>query len=230
MYDFVHNTLLQELVEKEKDESNNEDVTKEDVMKKLGLTSLCIQTIYNWMNQFGFKYSPHRKTYYVNGHEKADTVEYRKGYITQYLANEIRSHRWIQLPISRVEALEKEFLEFNRDDGFEYENNNLTFFEFHIDYHECFTSEWQTIGVPVPEFGANLSVRKKESEKQIIMIGQDKCIFKQFLFSHKHWALPDDTTPPMPKEEGQGVMLSSFVSREFGYGFTLSQAQLDHVN
>ena len=62
------------------------------------------------------------------------------------------------------------------------------------------------------------------------MIGQDECIFKQFLFSHKHWSLPDGTTPPMPKEEGQGVMLSAFVSREFGFGFELTEAQLDHIN
>ena len=34
----------------------------------------------------------------------------------------------------------------------------------------------------------------------------------------------------MPKDEGQGVMLSSCVSREFGYGSNLSPAQLDHAN
>ena len=54
--------------------------------------------------------------------------------------------------------------------------------------------------------------------------------FQALLFSHKHWALPDGTTPPMSKEEGQGVMLSSFVNSEFGYGLELSQAQLDHIN
>ena len=110
MYDFVHNQLLQELIEKERDESNDETITKEEVMKKFRLTSLCIQSIYNWMNLFGFKYSPRRKTNYVHGHEKADTVEYRKHYITRYLSNEIRSHRWIQIPILRVEELEKQYL------------------------------------------------------------------------------------------------------------------------
>ena len=34
----------------------------------------------------------------------------------------------------------------------------------------------------------------------------------------------------MPKEEGQGVMISSFVSCKFGYGMQLSPAQLEHVN
>ena len=77
MHNFVHNELLKELIEKERDESNDESITKEDVMKKLGLTSLCIQTIYNWMNQFGFKYSSRRKTYYVDGYEKAEIMKYR---------------------------------------------------------------------------------------------------------------------------------------------------------
>ena len=91
-------------------------------------------------------------------------------------------------------------------------------------------NERRELGISQPDFGGNLSVRKKEDEKPIIMIGQDECIFKQFLFTHKYWALSDGTTPPMPKEEGQGVMLSSFCSREFGYGFPLTQAQLDHIN
>ena len=73
-------------------------------------------------------------------------------------------------------------------------------------------------------------MKNSEDEEPIIIIGQDVCIYKQFLFSRKYWALPDETTPPMPKGEGQGVMLSSFVSRELGYGLSLSPAQLDHVN
>ena len=131
--------------------------------------------------------------------------------------------------------MEKKYLDFSRVDGFEYtkeeENGTtLTYFEFHIDYHDSLLNEWEILGISEPKFGANLSVRKKENEKPIIMISQDECIFKQFLFSHRHWCLPDGTTPPMPKEEGQGVMLSSFVSREFGYGMQLSSAQLSHVN
>jgi hypothetical protein len=33
----------------------------------------------------------------------------------------------------------------------------------------------------------------------------------------------------IPKDEGHGVMISAFVSREFGFGMTLSQDQLDLV-
>ena len=62
------------------------------------------------------------------------------------------------------------------------------------------------------------------------MIGQDECIFKQFLFTYKQWILPDGTQPPMPKDEGQGVMLSSFVSRDFGYSYELTPSELARVN
>mmetsp|Transcript_4361 Transcript_4361/g.5020 ORF Transcript_4361/g.5020 Transcript_4361/m.5020 type:complete len:101 (+) Transcript_4361:1324-1626(+) len=32
----------------------------------------------------------------------------------------------------------------------------------------------------------------------------------------------DGTRPLIPKDEGMGIMLSSFTSREFGYGFVLT--------
>ena len=92
------------------------------------------------------------------------------------------------------------------------------------------TTKWSELRISEPKFGGNLSVRKKDDEKPIIMISQDEYIFKQYLFIHSYWALPDGATPLMPKEEGQGVMVSSFVSREFGYGLELTTAQLVHVN
>ena len=107
MHGFVHEVLIKELVENKQEKTNDESITKEDVLQKYKLTSICFQTIYNWMNKFGFKYRPRRKTFYVDGHERPETVDYRKGYITRYLKNEIRCHRWIQLPLQRVENLEK---------------------------------------------------------------------------------------------------------------------------
>ena len=62
------------------------------------------------------------------------------------------------------------------------------------------------------------------------MIGQDECIFKQYLLIKKQWVLPDGTTAVNPKEEGMRIMLSSFCSCDFGYGFKLSAEQLAIVN
>ena len=164
------------------------------VLQKFHLTTLCMQTINNWMHHFGFKYKPRWKTFYVDGHEKKEeTVAYRNEIITHYLRREIQCFRWIQLPLHRVIELKKKYIEFNRKDAYEYQNKQLIFFEFHVDYHDCLSGEWEELGLSEPEFGGNLSVRKKEDEKPIIIFGQDECIFKQFLFSHSHWALPDGT-------------------------------------
>ena len=76
----------------------------------------------------------------------------------------------------------------------------------------------------------HLSVKKKPEEKPIIMIGQDKSIFKQFLITAKQWNLPDGSCAINPKEDGQGIMISTFVSRDFGYGFDLTPEQLAQVN
>jgi hypothetical protein len=61
-------------------------------------------------------------------------------------------------------------------------------------------------------------------------LGQDECIFKQFNLPSKLWSDPDGTRALLPKDEGQGVMISAFVSREFGFGMTMTPDQLDKVN
>ena len=66
--------------------------------------------------------------------------------------------------------------------------------------------------------------------KSLMILGQDECIFKQYIFTNGVWVLPDGTRELVPKDEGHGVMLSSLCSRELGYGFELSKAILDEVN
>ena len=73
-------------------------------------------------------------------------------------------------------------------------------------------------------------MRKKTDEKPLILIGQDESIFKQYLLTNSQWALPDGQKALLPKDEGQGIMISAFVSREFGYGHDLTQQQLDQIN
>jgi hypothetical protein len=46
----------------------------------------------------------------------------------------------------------------------------------------------------------------------------------------KAWTAPDGSCGLIPKDEGLGVMLSAFVSREFGFGMKLSQEELIIVN
>ena len=80
------------------------------------------------------------------------------------------------------------------------------------------------------EFGGNVSVRKRESDKPLIIIGQDEIIFKQYIFNNKSWTLLDGTREMLPKDEGTGIMVSAMVSRALGFGSGISKEQLDIVN
>ena len=73
MYDFVHDTLIPKLVEQERKETGDSELTKESVLANYKIKTLHIRTLYKWMECLGFKYSTRRKTYYVDGHERPGT-------------------------------------------------------------------------------------------------------------------------------------------------------------
>jgi hypothetical protein len=62
------------------------------------------------------------------------------------------------------------------------------------------------------------------------VFGQDECIVKQYLFTQKSWNGPNREQALIPKDDGLGVMMSAFVSREFGFGMELTTEQLQRVN
>ena len=49
------------------------------------------------------------------------------------------------------------------------------------------------------------------------------------MFGHYCWTVDDKNSAP-PKNDGKKVMVSTFCSRDFGFGFDLTQEQLDKVN
>jgi hypothetical protein len=61
------------------------------------------------------------------------------------------------------------------------------------------------------------------------MLDQDKCIFKQYNLNKNAWSDPVGTRGLLPKDEGQVVMISTFVSCEFGFDMILTASQLDKV-
>ena len=81
------------------------------------------------------------------------------------------------------------------------------------------------------EYGGKLSVRKSPNEKALIVFGHDECIFKQYALSNKSWSMPDGTRALVPKDDGQGLMLSCFQSREFGFGFrSITAVEIEEIN
>ena len=62
------------------------------------------------------------------------------------------------------------------------------------------------------------------------MIGHEERILKQYQFTNKSWLVEDKSRPILPKDEGSGIMISSFQSREFLFRYPLSAEQLRNVN
>jgi hypothetical protein len=68
------------------------------------------------------------------------------------------------------------------------------------------------------------------SGASLMIIGQDESVFAQYLLGSKTWIGPTGQRPLLPKTEGDGYMLSAFVSREFGFGKEMTEAELAKVN
>jgi hypothetical protein len=97
--------------------------------------------------------------------------------------------------------------------------------EFHVD-----ASDKLLLGNINGDFGGNLSVRFPTGCKPLISFGHDEFIYKQFLITGKTWIGPGGERNIVPKDDGLGVMVSAFQSREFGFGVVLSEEQLKEVN
>ena len=54
-----------------------------------------------------------------------------------------------------------------------------------------------------------------------MIIGQDKCIFKQYLFSKGFW---------IPEKEAQGLMVSSFCCGKLEFRSPILKTVLDKIN
>lgn len=234
VYSHVHETILPGLVEVKNQEVKDETgelgtYTVESILKENGLVKLSIPTIYRWMRRLGFKYEVRKKCYYVDTHEKPDNKRYRKRYAREYRELELRMFRWVQISHQDFLYLQQtnKFKEHELvAKGYEYAcPDGRRIIEFHVDDHPMFQEN-----LSHTQFGGSLSVRNPKPNRPLIAFGQDECIFKQYIFTTKVWSAPDGTKGLVPKDEGLGVMISAFVSREFGFLFELTEEQFMQVN
>jgi hypothetical protein len=80
------------------------------------------------------------------------------------------------------------------------------------------------------KFGGELSMHKDPQEKTLIMFGHNECIFKQHTMSTKSWIGPNSETVSVSKDDGQGIMNSTFQSRAFGFSLDLTPDLLQEVD
>ena len=86
----------------------------------------------------------------------------------------------------------------------EFEMNNIKMRQYHIDTRQVFSN-----------LAPKLSIYNTHP-KQLIIIGQDESVFKQYSFGSKYWMGEYGEMKLLPKSDGYSRMVSAFVSRELG--------------
>jgi hypothetical protein len=92
--------------------------------------------------------------------------------------------------------------------------------EFHVDGYDLLHDVAEEMGFGA--FGGNLSVQKPPDVKPLMIFGQDKSVYSQFLFSNRQWVGPQGHCPLLPKTDGLSLMVSALLSRETGFGISIS--------
>ncbi len=211
---------------------------KEMLQRLYGLSDTpAWSTIWEWLVRCGFTYTKRKKRYFVDTHESAANRKYRKEQTSRYLWRERWMYRWYQLPLHEVTALTSEgFLVPCK--GYNYETiNGEKMVEFHVDdIPEINIIDSKTenkLHTKIEEecpFGGSLSIHKDINEKPLLAFGHDECIFWQFILTGQARVGVKGELPIIPKDEGFGIMVSAFQSREFGLGFELTIDDLKVVN
>ncbi len=73
--------------------------TRTAIFQSCGLSTISIATIARWMHTCGFRYKKREKHYFVDDHERPETLKYRPVFTTEYPSYEIRAHRWLQMTL-----------------------------------------------------------------------------------------------------------------------------------
>ena len=245
VHEFISTLLIPKLmIEWKKDNANNlccddvvetrnldngasaDDTSMQLFLNAHGLKTLSMHTVWRWMHLLGFKHDSRKKSFYVDGHERDDVVDSRRVFCRKYLTEyEPRCRRWIQLSQEEAKVIEGIDIEF----GFCYDSafTNEPWVEFHVDYWEARTRESHDLrSSKIPD----MSIRSPQGTRPIMIVGQDESVFSQYLLGSKTWVGPKGQRPLLPKSEGDGYMLSAFVSRDFGFGRPLTNSELQAIN
>jgi hypothetical protein len=82
---YLHTIALPALLLQRQEELANDNFDMTDLLRKKRLTKLTLETVYRWLDRLGFKYE-----YYINNHEKPETVAYHYHFVKRYLKFELR--------------------------------------------------------------------------------------------------------------------------------------------
>jgi hypothetical protein len=192
-----------------------------------------IATVWRWMRRLGYKYSARKKSFYVDGHERAEQRFHRKEFTEEYLLKlEPYCNRWIQVSQYEVNQwIANPDIDFDQQYfvcGHDYDDDEgVAMLEFHVDTNEFIHKE----ATRRHEFGGTTSIRvKDELFRPLMIFGQDESAFHQFMLKAKNWVGPNGERALLPKNDGIAVMISAFISRDTGFGLEIDATMLARIN
>ena len=216
-------------------------VGEAEILKKCGLRlPIGAETVRSWLHWKTIK-GVHReavKSYYTDRHEEATNVRYRGHYCERQRDLELRMPVWVHLTKKQHSALKAKQPEL--PGGYQYNAEDGTaMHELHVDDNEVFESFSRSCG----EMGGELSVRfprtaecKYNHPESVCKCnlplwhsGQDESIFKAFQRSKRQWVI-DGVCGLRKKTDGPGEMVSAFQDRHRGFGFPITEAELERFN
>ena len=213
-------TVLLETNEHVDEEGETTSRVLDKFLRAFGLKTMSFATTYRWMKLLGFSFCDRRKSFYVDGHEREDVVNSRIVFCTTYLTElEPFCNRWVQVSLSRALSIKSIDIEM----GHRY--FDIIQDEEHIEFHIDYWSRFGEAGIT-----ATKSLRVASRARPLMIVGQDESVFAQYLLGSKTWVGNKGQRPLLPKSEGDGYMLSAFVSRDFGFGRQLTDMELESIN
>jgi hypothetical protein len=86
---YLHTIALPALLLQRREQLADENFDMTDLLCENRHTKLTLETVYHWLDHLGFKYEARKKGYYVDNHEKPETVAYRRHFVKCYLKFEL---------------------------------------------------------------------------------------------------------------------------------------------
>ena len=163
------------------------------------------------------------KNYYVYAHKKLEKMVCRRQFIKSCLDTEILMYRWIYLISAEVESLEENDPTLVNVKCLPVTNSDEV--EFHVDYHELLFE----LNNEKYDFYDCVTFQKSPNQKLLIYLEHDEAIAKQCSFATKSWTTPDGEKGLMPKDEGCGIMASTFAFRKLGFSMKITATELNRA-
>jgi hypothetical protein len=97
--EYIHDTVIPIMAQERygmKPEVDCYESAVQDMCCEYGLKNICPSTVDKWLKLLAFRCELRRRSYYVDEHEKPETIRYRNKYVWHYLQCHGCMYCWIQ--------------------------------------------------------------------------------------------------------------------------------------